>query len=97
MQTEGADMNEYYRDGYFTANLSLRRALLKNRLTLQFDIKDLFHTGERTVRACYSNLQAIDMKNLHKQRISLTVTYNLNTTRSKYRGTGAGQSQKNRM
>lgn len=30
-------------------------------------------------------------------KVSLTIRYKFNTTRSKYKGTGAGKSQKNRM
>ena len=31
------------------------------------------------------------------QRVSLTATYKFNSTKSKYKGTGAGQSEKNRL
>ena len=34
---------------------------------------------------------------LSTSKVSLTVQYKFNTTRSKYKGTGAGESQKNRM
>lgn len=96
-QTEGGDINEYFREGLFNMDLSLRRALLKNRLTLQLDFDGLVHPVDRTVRIYYGSIQGIDFKNIHQRMISLTVRYNFNTTRSKYRGTGAGQSQKSRM
>ncbi|WP_308589524.1 hypothetical protein [uncultured Prevotella sp.] len=34
---------------------------------------------------------------LSTTKVSLTVRYKFNTTRSKYKGTSAGESQKNRM
>ena len=34
---------------------------------------------------------------LSTTKVSLTVQYKFNTTRSKYKGMGAGESQKNRM
>lgn len=96
-QTEGGDVNEYFGDGYIMADLSLRRSFLRKKLSVQLDIDNLFHTGERTLHESYGALQSADVKNLHQQLVSLTIRYSLNTTRSKYRGTGAGQSQKSRL
>lgn len=96
-QTEGGDMNEYFRDGYFNVDLTLRRTLLKRSLTLQLDINGLLHPANRTVRTYFGTAGASDLKSLHQRLVALTLRYNLNTTRSKYRGTGAGQSQKSRM
>lgn len=96
-QTEGGDINEYFRDGYFNADLSLSRSFLKKRLTLQLDIDGFIHPVNRTVRSYFGEVQAIDITNLNHRLVSLTIRYNFNTAKSKYKGTGAGQSQKSRM
>ena len=45
----------------------------------------------------YGKLKETVFDEFSTSKISLTVRYKFNTTRSKYKGTGAGDSQKNRM
>ena len=49
-----------------------------------------------------SKILSVDLKDLivdglSTSKVSLTVRYKFTTARSKYKGTGAGESQKNRM
>lgn len=96
-QTEGNMGNKYIRQGYFNADLSLYKSLLKNRLTLTLDISDLFGTGDQ-YRAFYSGAQRTMLYDARSiSSVTLGIRYRFNATSSKYKGTGAGQSQKRRM
>ena len=97
VQTEGNMGNKYVNKGYFCTDLSLYKSLLKNRLTLSLNVSDLFGTGNQH-RTFYSGAQrTLLYKGYSVSSITLGVRYCFNATNSKYKGTGAGQSQKNRM
>lgn len=96
-QTEGNMGNKYIHQGYFNADLSLYKSLFKNRLTLTLDVSDIFGTGNQH-RTFYSGAQRTMLYDLYStSSVTLSVRYCFNATNSKYKGTGAGQSQKNRM
>ena len=96
-QTEGNMGNKNIRKGYFNTDLSLYKALLKNRLTLTLDVSDLFATGNQH-RTFYSGTARTLFYDAYSvSSITLGIRYRFNATNSKYKGTGAGQSQKRRM
>ena len=96
-QTEGNMGNKHIRQGYFNTDLSFYKSLLNNRLTLTLDVSDLFGTGNQH-RAFYSGAQRTTFYDTYStSSITLSIRYRLNATNSKYKGTGAGQSQKGRM
>ena len=72
------------------------KGFFKNRLSLQFKVSDLFETDDQYVKL-YSTSNTIYVKNFKNRMFELTVRYKFNPARSKYRGTGAGESQKQRM
>lgn len=77
-------------------NASIYKSFLKNRLSIQFQVQDIFQTLKSHLRV-YSGLRVSDYDEAQRRMFSLTLRYNLNTSKSKYKGTGAGQSQKSRM
>ena len=96
-QTEGNMGNKYISRGYFNTDLSLYKALLKNRLTLTLDVSDLFGTGNQH-RVHYSGTQRTMLYDAYStSSVMLGIRYRFNAANSRYKGTGAGQSQKNRM
>ena len=96
-QTEGNMGNKNIRKGYFNTDLSLYKALFKNRLTLTLDVSDLFATGNQ-YRTFYSGAARTLFYDAYSvSSITLGIRYRFNATNSKYKGTGAGQSQKSRM
>lgn len=96
-QTEGNMGNKCIRQGYFNTDLSLYKSLLKNRLTLTLDVSDVFGTGNQH-RTFYSGVQRTMLYDLNStSTITFSIRYRFNATNSKYKGTGAGQSQKNKM
>lgn len=70
---------------------------LKDTLSFQLYVNDLFGTNDSHIIGKYGKLKETVFDEFSTSKISLTVRYKFNTTRSKYKGTGAGESQKNRM
>ena len=96
-QTEGNMGNKHICQGYFNTDLSFYKSLLNNRLTLTLDVSDLFGTGNQH-RTFYSGAQRTTFYDTYStSSVTLSIRYRLNATNSKYKGTGAGQGQKNRM
>ena len=95
--TKGHEENQYLYKPMFCTNVSAYKAFLKDRLSLQLFIYDLFGTNDSHMIAHFGKMKEMVYDGLSTSKVSLTVRYKFNTTRSKYKGTGAGESQKNRM
>ena len=95
--TTGAEENNYMRKPSFRADLSLYKSLLKDKLTLSLYVSDLFKTGKTDLTMFYGAMREAIYHAPAMRDINLTVRYKFNTSRSKYKGTGAGAGQKNRL
>ena len=95
--TKGHEENQYLYKPMFCTNVSAYKAFLKDRLSFQLFIYDLFGTNNSHMIAHFGKMKEMVYDGLSTSKVSLTVRYKFNTTRSKYKGTGAGESQKNRM
>lgn len=95
--TRGGDENIYMMKPSFRADLSLYKAFMQDRLTVQLLVKDLFKTSRRRMTLFYGSMRETFWGTPAQRKISLTVRYKFNVGKSKYKGTGAGQSQKSRM
>jgi hypothetical protein len=78
-------------------NARLSKSFLQESLTVALTANDILRTGY-----FHFDLYGIDayMENrIYRdfQRVGIQVSYKFNATKSKYRGTGAGQSEKNRL
>lgn len=80
----------------FNLDCSLYKGFLKNRLTFQFKAGNLLETNN-TRNTIFNTLNTTSLKQFFVRHYSLTVRYKFNPAQSKYRGTGAGESQKQRM
>lgn len=90
--------------GFFVAhtegqiNARISKSMLKdNSLTLALIANDILRTGYY-----HFNVYGIDSYNGNRiyrdwQRIGIQFSYKFNATKSKYKGTGAGQDEKNRL
>ena len=79
-----------------SVNLSLYKGFLGGKLTVQLQANDLFNTSSSDV-LMYSGNRITILQPESRRSFSMTVRYKFNTAKSKYKGTGAGDSQKNRM
>ncbi len=95
--TKGYEENHYIYKPMFNTNLSIYKGFMKDCLTLQLYVNDVFGTNDSHIIGKYGKLKETIFDEFSTSKISLTVRYKFNTTRSKYKGTGAGDSQKNRM
>ena len=95
--TKGYEENHYIYKPMFNTDLSIYKGFLKDCLTFQLYVNDVFGTNDSHIIGKYGKLKETIFDEFSTSKISLTVRYKFNTTRSKYKGTGAGDSQKNRM
>lgn len=95
--TRGGDENIYLMKPSFSADLSLYKAFMQDRLTVQLLVQDLFKTSRQRMTLFYGSMRETFWGTPAQRKISLTVRYKFNVGKSKYKGTGAGQSQKSRM
>ena len=95
--TKGYEENHYIYKPMFNTDLSIYKGFMKDCLTLQLYVNDVFGTNDSHIIGKYGKLKETVFDEFSTSKISLTVRYKFNTTRSKYKGTGAGDCQKNRM
>lgn len=99
-----ANMNTAARMGYAViriegrVNARVSKSFLKeDALTLSLTANDILRTGYY-----HFNVYGIDSYNGNRiyrdwQRVGIQLSYKFNATKSKYKGTGAGQSEKSRL
>ena len=95
--TKGYEENHYIYKPMFNTDLSIYKGFLKDCLTFQLYVNDVFGTNDSHIIGKYGKLKETIFDEFSTSKISLTIRYKFNVTRSKYKGTGAGDSQKNRM
>ena len=86
-------------DGFWYVHAQAYKSFFNGALAFNLTINDIFNTNmEKWKMRTHSVEISKDCNNHSMTRgISLQVTYNFNTTRSKYKGTGAGNEEKNRL
>ena len=95
-QTKCQPINAEYLENSWYMSLNLYKGFQNNRMSLQLQVTDLFNTRKSHVLV-YSGLRTMELEDEMRRTVSLTFRYKFNPTKSKYKGTGAGQSQKARM
>lgn len=97
IQSAGASQNIYTEKPCGYVNLSVRKSFLKDALSVELKGNDIFNTYK--VRySLYSGDYYLYQKSIwDRQEFAVTVRYKFNASKSKYKGTGAGGEQKNRM
>lgn len=91
------------RQGFFVTraegeiNARLSKSFLKDALTLALTANDILHTGYYHFDLYGINAYLENRIYMDFQRFGVQVSYKFNATKSKYKGTGAGQSEKNRL
>ncbi len=99
----GAGFDSYGDDDFFRGQSnwqmggSIHRAFFNKALILNIFANDIFRT-QKVHHIRYSkNISTQKDCYMYNQCIGFTVTYNFNSTRSKYKGTGAGNEEKRRL
>lgn len=86
-----------YRGSNFAVNARVQQSFWKGRLTGTLYANDIFRTSRTKMTTYYAIGQTAQNVYTYTQCVGLTLSYNFNVTRSKYRGTGAGNEEKNRL
>mgnify|MGYP001162865091 FL=1 len=78
-------------------DLGIYKAFMHDKLSIKFACTDLFKTACKKL-TLYSDIRKIYMnKSLDTRNLELTIRFNFNAAKSKYKGTGAGDSEKGRL
>lgn len=96
-QTKGDDETSYMYRNYFSSNLSIYKSFLKGKMLVFFYANDLLGTGNMHSKMYSGSMREIIHHDYSISEYSLTIRYRFNVAKKKYKGTGAGQSQKSRM
>ena len=76
----------------------LSKSFLKDdALSVTLTANDIFHTQHNAMTAYSIGTSTTFTEYYDHQRVGVTLSYKFNATKSKYKGTGAGQSEKNRL
>ena len=98
-QTKGHYENAYLHLNTWKMDFSLQKSFLKNRLNVQLSAKNPFQTYQNNSFVAYFGKMQTWYQDFNNSQYSYTlnIRYKFNATKSKYKGTGAGESQKARM
>ncbi len=94
--TKGHTQNTYMGINSLDVSMGLYKSFFNERLSLQFQVTNLLEKNDMECTV-YSGIKTTTDYITNFRRFSLTMRYKFNATKSKYKGTGAGESQKNRM
>ena len=93
--TKGHSENIYVEKDMIDLSASLYKSFLKDNLTIQLRANNLLESKQ--VVTAYSGIRVMHNALASHRQITCTLRHKFNSTKSKYKGTGAGESQKSRM
>ena len=86
-----------YRGSNFMANARLQKSFWNERMTCTLYANDIFRSYKTKVTTYYEIGKTTQDLYSYTQCVGLTLTYNFNASRMKYKGTGAGNEEKARL
>jgi len=86
-----------YRGSNFMANARLQKSFWNERLSCTLYANDIFRSARTRGTTYYEIGKTVQDIYSYTQCVGLTLSYNFNATRMKYRGTGAGNDEKARF
>lgn len=96
-RSHGDSKNWIYTHTLSTVDLRVYKMFLKKSLTVYLSANDIFNGMVSHADSYSGNIRMQTNVNNHQRHIRLTIHYNFNTTKSRYKGKGAGQSEKDRL
>lgn len=89
--------DNYYMKSYWQCNLGIYKAFANDRWNVKLQLNDVFDTWRQDI-VSYDAMSSISSKKIYDTRdLSLTIRYNFNSARSRYKGRGAGNTDKDRL
>ncbi len=86
-----------YRGDNFMLNARVQKTFWKGKLTAVLFANDILRTTKNRVKVYYAIGQTSQNDYQYSQQVGITLSYNFNATMSKYKGTGAGNAEKDRF
>ena len=81
----------------YALDLSVQKSFFNDALTIELEGTDLLNSRRDNVMLRSGNYSIIQYNNFDTREAVLTLRYKFNSAKSKYKGTGAGESAKSRM
>lgn len=97
LTTKGDDENASMTKIQSFCNLSLQKSFFHDRLSLKVGGNDIFHMQYSNMLMNMGNVRSCQKAHQDTREFYVTLRYKFNKTRSKYKGTGAGNSEKERL
>ena len=86
-----------YRGSNFTVGARVQKTFWQGRLNATLYANDIFRTIKTKTTTYYAIGSTAQNDYNYTQSVGLTLSYNFNVTSSKYKGTGAGNEERNRL
>jgi len=96
-QGKGSYQNVELTQDVFVVNLGVTKSFLNDQLSFTLKGHDLFHGNRMGVKAYNNKLHILQNSKWDTQELEITLRYKFNTNGSRYKGTGAGQNEFNRL
>lgn len=96
-QTKGNYQNTYIFKNTYDLNFSISKTLLKDKLNIKLSAEDILNHDNDTSTMYCPNVTLSQANKYYKRRVLLTIRYTFNVKKSKYKGSGAGNSEINRL
>ncbi len=89
--------DNFYMKPYWQCNLGIYKSFAKDRWSVKLQLNDVFDTWRQDIIS-YDALSSISSKKFYDTRdMTITIRYNFNSARSRYKGRGAGNTDKDRF
>ena len=96
-QGKGNTMNVYLAKEQHVLDVSISKSFLKDALTLEIKGNDLLYKCWDADLLYNQKMELLQVSKRGTRDLQLTLRYKFNTTRSKYKGTGVGNAELNRL
>ena len=96
-QSKGNTMNVYLAKEQHVLDVSISKSFLKDALTLEIKGNDLLYKCWDADLLYNQKMELLQVSKRGTRDLQLPLRYKFNTTRSKYKGTGAGNAELNRL
>ena len=78
-------------------NAKLYKAFCNNQLSVSLEVNDILNKSGRKLTVYNKDVTLYQINKAENRTVWMTLQYNFNTTRDRYRGSGAGQSERERF
>ena len=96
-QSKGNTMNVYLAKEQHVLDVCISKSFLKDALTLEIKGNDLLYKCWDADLLYNQKMELLQVSKRGTRDLQFTLRYKFNTTRSKYKGTGAGNAELNRL